>query len=232
MFRDRDEAGRRLAAVLNPFRSRQPVIIALPRGGVPVAAPIAAHLHAPIDALVVRKLGVPWQPEVAFGAVAEGDVLVLDEELIEAAGITPAEVDAVVARERSELARRVHTYRGERPLIRVRDRLVILVDDGLATGQTARAAIEHLRRRGARSVILAVPVAPAEGMASMGRVADALVALERPTSLSSIGEQYLDFRPTADAEVTELLARGAVDPRDRPEADGSPVLDGVAPARR
>jgi putative phosphoribosyl transferase len=215
MFRDRRDAGRRLALRLDHVAALDPVVVALPRGGVPVAAEVARHLHASLDVIVVRKLGVPWQPELAFGALAEGGVRVLNEELVKEAGITRDDVAAVIARERLELDRRVRAYRGDRPPLSVDDRVVILVDDGLATGYTARAAIEALRRRGARRVILAVPVAPERSIATMSTVADEVVALWRPPWFLSIGEHYEDFGQTSDGEVLRLLRQASSSARHR-----------------
>ena len=156
---------------------------------------------------VVRKIGLPWQPELAIGAVAEGNVCVMNDAVIEEAGVRGDELEGAIARERVELERRVHAYRGEQLPIPLDGRLVILVDDGLATGYTARAAIEQIRRRGASRVVLAVPVAPEDSVATMGRVADEFVALQTPTWFLSIGEHYEDFRQTSDDEVVACLQR-------------------------
>jgi predicted phosphoribosyltransferase len=162
MFVDRCEAGERLAEVLLGFASEDPVVLGLPRGGVPVAAEVASALRAPLDVLVVRKLGCPWQPELGVGAIGEGGVRVVNAPLIEMLNISQAQLDQIVAREESEVARRVHRYRGDRLPVGVEGRTVIIVDDGLATGFTARAGIEVVRHLGARRVVLAVPVAPRE----------------------------------------------------------------------
>lgn len=159
MFRDRRDAGRQLAKHLTAHAALHPIVVGLPRGGVVVAAEVAACLDAPLDILVVRKLGSPLQPELGLGAIAEGEVRVLNERLVADEGVGPVELDALTARERAEVERRVARYRGNRPRLDLRDRTVLLVDDGLATGYTARAAIEAARRVGARQVILAVPVA-------------------------------------------------------------------------
>lgn len=206
MFIDRRDAGRQLGERLARLAAERPIVIAMPRGGVPVAAEIAARLDAPLDVLVVRKLGSPWQPELGVGALAEGDVRVLNERLIGEIGISPPALDEVTAHESAELARRVARYRGTRAPLDVAGRAVILVDDGLATGYTARAAIEALRRRGAQRVVLAVPVGPQGLKAAMGSVADEVVALETPRSFFAIGEFYLDFGQTTDEEVVRLLA--------------------------
>ena len=217
MFKDRCDAGRQLGLRLSVFATVRPVVVALPRGGVPVAADIAGRLGAPLDVIVVRKIGLPWQPELAIGAVAEGNVCVVNDALIEEAGVSGDELVAVIGRERVELERRVRTYRGERSPLRLDGRVVILVDDGLATGYTARAAIELIRRRGASRVVLAVPVAPEDIVATMGRVADEVVVLQTPTWFSSIGEHYEDFRQTSDDEVMVCLQRAA-----------TPVIDQAA----
>ena len=214
MFHDRRDAGRQLAAELNRTAGRHPVVVGLPRGGVVVAAEIAERLHAPLDLVVVRKLGVPWQPELAFGAIAEGGICFLNDALIDEAGIGEGAIQDVITRERAELERRVAIYRGDRRPATVSHREVIVVDDGLATGYTAHAAIECLRRRGASRVILAVPVAPDHGVPTMGHVADVFVALERPSWLVAIGAHYEDFRQTPDDEVLQLLRRAAERQRD------------------
>jgi putative phosphoribosyl transferase len=209
VFKDRRDAGRQLGRRLSAYAALRPVVVALPRGGVPVAAEIAECLGAPLDVIVVRKIGLPWQPELAIGAVAEGNVCVVNDALIEEAGVSGDELVAAIGRERVELERRVRAYRGERSPLRLDGRVVILVDDGLATGYTARAAIEQIRRRGASRVVLAVPVAPEDNVATMGRVADELVVLQTPTWFFSIGEHYEDFRQTSDDEVVALLQRAA-----------------------
>ena len=209
MFRDRREAGRQLGERLGPYARLRPVVVALPRGGVPVAAAIAERLEAPLDVIVIRKIGLPWQPELAVGAIAEGDVCLLDQALISWAGLTRDDVDAAIARERVELDRRVRAYRGERAPVPLDGRVVILVDDGLATGYTARAAIEVLKRRGAGRVVLAVPVAPADTVALMRDIADEVVALQVPAWFSSIGQHYEDFRQVPDVEVMALLDQSA-----------------------
>lgn len=209
MFKDRRDAGRQLGRRLGGYATLRPVVVALPRGGAIVAAEIADRLGAPLDIVVVRKIGLPWQPELAIGALAEGDVCVLNDALIDEAGVSGDELAPVIGRERVELERRVRAYRGERPPLRLDGRVVILVDDGLATGYTARAAIEAIRRRGARRVIVAVPVAPADIVATLGRVVDEVVVLQTPPWLLSIGEHYEDFTQTSDDEVMACLRRTA-----------------------
>jgi len=180
-------------------------VVALPRGGVVVAAEVAHVLDAPLDILVVRKLGCPWQPELGMGAIAEGDITVLNEGVIELTGMDDDVIDAVIRRERRELRRRVERYRGDRAALSVEGRTVILVDDGIATGFTVRAAVEVLRRRGAAQVILAVPVAPFEAIESLRHVADEVVTVLTPVSLMAIGEFYEEFSQTSDEEVVALL---------------------------
>jgi putative phosphoribosyl transferase len=205
-FANRQEAGRRLANRLEPLRVLDPVVVALPRGGVPVAAEVAHRLDAPLDVLVVRKIGHPRQPEFAVGALGEGDIVILDQRAVADPGVTQAALTATVARERAELERRVVLYRGNRPQQPVRGRTVIVVDDGLATGASAHAAIEVLRRSGAARVILAVPVAPAEAIAELRRVADDVVCLVTPTDFRAVGRWYDDFGQVGDGEVARLLA--------------------------
>ncbi|MEX1172358.1 MAG: phosphoribosyltransferase [Chloroflexota bacterium] len=209
VFKDRRDAGRQLGRRLSPYGHLRPVVVALPRGGVPVAAEIADCLGAPLDVIVVRKIGLPWHPELAIGAIAEGDVCLLNDALIAEVGLRREELDTAIARERAELDRRVHAYRGERSPIPLDGRMVILVDDGMATGYTARAAIELIRRRRASRVVLAVPVAPEDNVAMMRGVADEVVALQTPTWFLSIGEHYEDFRQTSDDEVVALLEQSA-----------------------
>ncbi len=204
-FVDRHDAGRRLAAALERFRDRHPVIVGIPRGGVPVAAEIARALEAPLDVIMVRKIGAPWQPEYAIGAVAEGGVRVLAERELQLLGIGASELGALIDRGERELADRSERYRGTRARIDVNGRTVILVDDGLATGRTAQAAAIALRALGAAHVVLAVPVAAVQSVAEMKASVDELVALKTPEHLLAIGFWYHDFTPTPDEEVTTLL---------------------------
>jgi putative phosphoribosyl transferase len=209
LFADRQDAGRRLADRLTGYASLKPVVVAMPRGGVLVAAEVAERLDAPLDVVVVRKIGTPWQPELGVGALAEGDVLLLDQGMIEEIGIPRSSLEPVITRERGELARRVERYRGDRPPIPLDGRVAILVDDGLATGSTARAAIEALRRRGAERVILAVPVAPRDRIEPMLETADEVIAVEQPTWLGAIGEAYDDFTQASDEDVMQSLELAA-----------------------
>jgi putative phosphoribosyl transferase len=207
-FRDRREAGQRLAERLSGLRGSQPLVLGLPRGGVPVAFEVARALDAPLDVLVVRKLGVPFQPELGMGAVGEDGVRVLNPEVLREAGVTDAQLAEVEARERAEVEQRAARLRGGRPPVPLSGRTVIIVDDGLATGGTARAAIRVARERGAARVVLAVPVAPPDTVAALSREADEVIALETPEPFFAIGGWYADFIPTSDQEVADLLAVG------------------------
>lgn len=215
MFADRRDAGRKLAARLAPYAAQQPVVIGLPRGGLPVAAEVAERLGAPLDVIVVRKIGAMWQPELGIGAIAEGGIRILNNAILAEVGMSHEDVEEVTAREREELERRVSRYRGKRQPVSVAGRPVILVDDGLATGYTARAAIEALRRRGAGRVILAVPVAPLDSVRELQSVADEVIAIETPTWSLAIGEWYEDFSQTSDEEVASILAAARA-PAGRP----------------
>lgn len=181
------------------------VVLGLPRGGVPVAAEVARALGAPLDVVLVRKLGVPSQPELAMGAIGEGGVRVLDEDVLRVATVRPDQLDAVERRERVELDRRAQRFRSGRSPVPVEGRVVIVVDDGIATGSTARAACEVVKRRGAMAVILAAPVAPPSARHELGPLVDELVLLETPDGFGSVGQWYRDFHPTTDDEVVDLL---------------------------
>jgi putative phosphoribosyl transferase len=209
LFNDRADAGRRLARRLRHLGGRGVVVLGLPRGGVPVAFEVAEELRAPLDVIVVRKLGVPFQPEYAFGAIGEGGVRVIDEHVTEQTGLSGAEIDAVEGRERAELDRRVGRLRGGRPPVPLGGRTVVIVDDGIATGATARAACQVARARGAGRVVLAVPVGPAENVESLGQVADEVVCTNTPAGFFAIGEWYADFAQATDQQVTALLAKAA-----------------------
>jgi putative phosphoribosyl transferase len=207
-FRDRREAGRRLAERLSGLRASSPLVLGLPRGGVPVASEVAKALRAPLDILVVRKLGVPFQPELGMGAVGEDGVRVLNADVLRQARVTESQLAQVEARERAEVEERAARLRGGRPAIPLQARTVVIVDDGLATGGTARAAVRVARERGAARVILAVPVAPPETVAALRRDADDVVAVETPEPFFAIGGWYSDFSPTSDDEVIALLTQG------------------------
>ena len=216
-FVDRHDAGRRLAALLEPLRSEQPVVAGLPRGGVPVAAEVARVLGAPLDVVVVRKIGAPQNSEYAIGAVAEGGVHVLGRRVGSAADLSGPELDALIMRAERQLEERVLRYRGSREPIDLDSRTVIVVDDGLATGRSALAAVDSVRRRGAARVILAAPVASREAATILAAAADEVVCVEIPPDLWAVGAWYADFRPTTDEEVAALLAASAPDGlSDRP----------------
>jgi putative phosphoribosyl transferase len=208
IFRDRRDAGRRLGEALAGLRGLRPLVLGLPRGGVPVAAEVARSLDAPLDVLVVRKIGAPWQPEYAVGALARG-VIHLDQPTLLQLGLTERDLEDTIRGEVEELERRESLYRGDRPPVAVRDRTVIVVDDGLATGQTAMAALTLLRRLGARYLILAVPVGGPDTRARMSGFADDVVCLSCPTDFHAVSEGYRDFSPTSDAEVLACLHASA-----------------------
>lgn len=205
-FADRRDAGRRLAARLVRLAAERPVVVGLPRGGVPVAHEVALALAAPLDVLIVRKIGCPGQPELGLGALGEDGIVLLNEPLLQAAGVSQAAVADVIRRETAELERRVERYRQGRAPVDLAGRTVIVVDDGLATGFTARAGIEIVRRRGATRVVLAVPVAPEDAVRELASVADEVVCVLAPRTFWAIGEFYVDFSQTEDVEVTDLLA--------------------------
>ncbi|MCJ7438001.1 MAG: phosphoribosyltransferase [Acidimicrobiia bacterium] len=205
-FRDRRDAGEQLAARLTHLESEHPLVLGLPRGGVPVAALVAARLHAPLDILVVRKLGVPFQPELAMGAVGEEGARVLEPTVIRQAGITAEQIATVETKERAEIERRAARYRDGRTPVPLSGRVVVIVDDGIATGSTALAAIQVARHRGAARVVLAAPVAAAETARELLSVVDELVCVATPEDFGAVGRFYRDFSQTSDDEVTSLLA--------------------------
>ena len=209
------DAGRQLADHLETLRAdSNVVIVGLPRGGVPVAFEVAARLDKPLDVLVVRKVGVPFQPEVAMGAIGEGDIRVVDQEVMSAARVSAEEFAVVEDRERQELKRRVRLFRGEQAPIGFDGRTVVIVDDGIATGSTARAACQVARARGARRVLLAVPVGAVEAVNALRSVADDVVALAVAEGSFAVGQWYEDFDQTTDEEVVTLLRRAARRSRD------------------
>lgn len=207
-FHDRTDAGRQLAARLGKYAGRPDVVVlALPRGGVPVAFEVASALGAPLDVLVVRKLGVPGQEELAMGAIASGGTRAMNDDVLRTLVIDAATIERVAARARAELERREHAYRGDRELVAVEGRTVILVDDGIATGATVRAAVRALRQRHPARVVIATPVAAPESIALLRPEADEIVCLATPYPMLAIGIWYRDFGQTTDEEVVRLLER-------------------------
>jgi putative phosphoribosyl transferase len=205
-FADRRDAGRRLAARLEHLTesSEEVVVVGLPRGGVPVAAEVAAKIGAPLDVILVRKLGVPQQPELALGALGEDDVRVINHEVVQATGASRREIAEITQRERASLNLRAHRYRPG-PRVELRGRTVVVVDDGVATGSTARAACQVVRAAGAHRIVLAVPVASADWTRRLAGAADEYVAVLEPRRLAAIGQFYRDFTPTSDDEVVACL---------------------------
>jgi putative phosphoribosyl transferase len=209
VFSDRADAGRQLAALLQDIRGEPVVVLGLPRGGVPVAAEVARALGAPLDVIVVRKLGVPFQPELGLGAVGEDGVRVLNPAVIWDAGVSEADLAAVEQRERAEIDRRARRYRGDRARLSLTGRMAVIVDDGIATGSTALAACRIARALGAAKVVLAVPVAPEDWEARIGAEADLLVSVSTPFGFMAISQFYDDFSQTSDEDVVACLAASA-----------------------
>jgi len=204
-FADRRSAGRQLAAVLEHLRGQDLVVLGVPRGGVPVAYEVAAALQAPLDVVVVRKLGLPGQPELAMGAVGEGGVVVLNEQVLALGRIGPAELERVRVREAAEVERRAERLRGPGRREPLTGRTAVLVDDGIATGATARAACQVVRALGAARLVVAVPVAPPSAVARLRAEADEVVCLVAPERFGAVGAFYRDFGPTSDEEVSRLV---------------------------
>jgi len=215
MFRDRREAGARLAEQLKHLADRDVVVLGLPRGGIPVAFEVATALRAPLDVFVVRKLGVPWHEELAMGAIAPRGVRVLNKSVVNRLGISRDTIDEVVEREKQELERREVAYRDGRTPPDIRGKVAILIDDGLATGSTMRAAVAAVRQFGPARVVVAVPVGAPDACAEFEKLADEVVCLERPEPFFAVGTWYDNFAQTTDDEVRELLARAA----DLPSAE-------------
>lgn len=217
-FDDRADAGRRLAAKLTHHRGKDLVVLGLPRGGVPVAFEVARALGATLDVWIVRKIGAPSQPELGIGAVSEGGALFLDHKIADAVGVTEAEIGRVVEREKAEVERRVRRFRGHRPAPDLRERTVIVVDDGIATGGTVRAALQSIRRQAPRRLVLAVPVAAAQTVATLRTEVDELVCLHAPPDLGSIGAFYWNFNQTEDEEVLRHLESARLHEEGWPKA--------------
>ena len=207
-FQDRAEAGRALADLLGRFAGRQDVLVlALPRGGVPVAAEIAKSLRLPLDVFVVRKLGLPFQPELAMGAIATGGVRVLNREVVEGLSVPAEVIEAVSGQEESELKRRERLYRDDRPLPSLEAKTIILVDDGIATGSTMTAAVRALRQKNVESIVVAAPVMSTSGFREMEEAADEVATLIASDSFHGVGQFYTDFSQTTDEEVREQLSQ-------------------------
>jgi len=222
-FRDRKDAGRRLAERLEQYREESPIILALPRGGVPVAYEISRALRAPLDIFIARKLGAPGREEFGIGAVAQGGVRVLNEHAVEALEIPKEYIERAAKEKTEEIERRLRSLRGDRPEPEIEGRTAILVDDGLATGVTARAAVEALRRQNPRRLVLAVPVCAAQTVEPLRPGVDELVCLEVPSNLMAISLWYEDFYQVPDEEVIELLERAR---REREERGGATGPEG------
>lgn len=225
-FRDRTDAGRKLAEALSSYKAQHPVVLALPRGGVPVAAEVAAALQAPLDLLLVRKIGVPGQEELAMGAVIDGGapITVRNDDIIQIANVSEEEFAAVRDRELAEIERRRAHYIGARPRAVIEDQTVIVIDDGIATGATTRAALKALRLRRLKKLILAVPVGPTDTIEAMRAEADVIVCLEQYEHFGAIGLYYGDFRQITDSEVIAILARFPAiraEAAERPKSDAS-----------
>lgn len=218
IFENREEAGKLLAERLSEFADRQDaVVLALPRGGVPVAFEVAIHLGLPLDVFVVRKLGVPWQPELAFGAIASGNTRVLNDSIVQSCRLTEQEIETVTRAESTELVRRERAYRDARPPLELSGKTVILVDDGLATGATMRAAVQAVRSKHPAQIVVAVPVGSVQTCRELDELSDVMcVCATTPEPFYGVGMWYRDFSQTTDAEVRELLARAeAIEHHDR-----------------
>jgi predicted phosphoribosyltransferase/alpha-beta hydrolase superfamily lysophospholipase len=231
-FGDRLDAGRRLAGRLEHLRGQGVVVLGLPRGGVPVAAQIAERLGAPLDVAVVRKLGVPHKPELGMGALGEGGVRVINDSVVRMARVTPGQLAEVEKEERAELERRARRYRGDRPRADIEGRTVVVVDDGIATGSTARAACRIVHDMGAARVVLAVPVAPQGWTDLLGDAAEEFVCLDTPEDFFGIGQFYADFSQTTDEEVLACIERSAAAARGRRTPPGDPAASAGAPSSR
>ena len=231
-FQDRADAGRELASRLSHLSGKSTIVLALPRGGVPVGYEVAHALHAPLDVLNVRKLGVPWHEELALGAVATGGVRVLNNEIVMAAGVTKQDLDDITRLQRLEIDRRERLYRNGRPAPDLHGRIVILVDDGIATGATVRAAIAVVKAQNPSRLVLAVPVAQASVAAELARAVDEVVCVLAPEDLYAIGLWYDSFSQLEDEDVQRILARAAAEPAAALMDTGAPsaAFDGQIPS--
>ncbi|GLS34482.1 phosphoribosyltransferase [Mesorhizobium tianshanense] len=211
MFRDRQEAGRKLGIELEKLRLHQPVVLALPRGGVPVAAEVAKALKAPLDLIIVRKVGAPGNPELAVAAIVDGDPpdVVLNREIVEAYSLDDDALRVLIAKERPELERRRLAYRGKHPPLSIAGKTAIIVDDGVATGTTMKVAIRALKRRSPRDIVVAIPVAPPDTLAELAQETDWIVCLSQPAHFHALGHHYLSFPQLTDGEVTDALKDAA-----------------------
>lgn len=227
-FRDRSDAGRRLASRLQFLRGEDVVVLGLPRGGVPVAVEVARTLGAPLDVILVRKLGVPAQPELGLGAIGESGARVINPDVVRYAHVSEAQIAQVEQKERAELQRRAQRFRGDVPHESLAGRTAVIVDDGIATGSTARAACQVARALGAATVVLAVPVAPPSADRTLRGDADEVICLETPERFQAIGEWYEDFAQTSDEEVVALLRAARAGP-ETPAAPGAPGVAGLVP---
>ena len=222
-FEDRSEAGRKLAAKLTKYKDQRPVVLALPRGGVPVAAEVARVLDAPLDLVLVRKIGVPFRPELAMGAIVDGKspTIVRNDDVIGAVGVDDQHFKAICDKQLAEIERRRMRYLGDRARAEVSGRTVIVVDDGVATGATMRAALRATRQRGPKRLILAVPVAPPDAIAELREEVDEVVCLETHAFFGAIGAYYLDFQQVEDEDVSRLLALFPVQTAELPQASAA-----------
>jgi len=218
-YRDRRHAGVELAARLGHFRGRNAVVLALPRGGVPVAYEVARAIDAPLDIFVVRKLGMPGHPEFAMGAIASGGIRIVNQDVVAWYGIPDEIIDGIAHQEQRELVRREREYRQGRPLVELSGRIVLLVDDGLATGSTMKAAVQAVRAHGPSRIVVAVPVGSPDTCRDFAEVADEIVCARAPEYFSAVGQWYHDFSQTTDDEVRRLLQDSARH-RDQPAAQG------------
>jgi putative phosphoribosyl transferase len=209
LFGSREEAGDAIARILARMKLVNPVILALPRGGIPIGLICAKTINAPLDLLMVRKIGVPWQPELAAAAIVDGPAheLVMNEDVMKACGLTRDDLQPAIDRELAELARRRRTYLAGRKAVDLESRSVVIVDDGIATGVTLKAGLQAVKRRKPRSIIVAVPVAPSDAIQELEALVDRVVCLAQPEPFMAIGNQYVDFHPLTDEEVIKLLAQ-------------------------